>query len=1089
MAQPLPSSATVTATSPAPSMAPCPLATASIASLPFELARDIARLLHPINLAALIRTSRSVRRVFRPADSEIQFAEEHLFTQLPWLRAIVEQDERRRREEDGDSEEASSDEEEEEEYDLFDRYGYGYDDNDDEEEEEDAFDRQKRRAYEKLGRVIPFRQLPLCYAWAVIKMDNFGPDGFSTISAGTFVIKVSRRTSGRPKRPTEYLRVWLERLLLAGIRKLELGFGKRLILWKGDRYISKEASERMLQFAAFVDSAEAARCITETEKTSFQRLPRGMRSLSGHDKENDILPEIKCNQFDLETFFATTSIPRFAYEACTLGAVSVLRFLLDTYPTSFVDLADYRNDDDETYLQRAFKNNRKDVFKLLLDYMKRPPYAGEPIPGEPAPVNGNRELAFLAEATKNHNKAMVQLLLELGADPNFFIEPEPNASLLDDVLQMFTDVVLGQYDHSEKRLERFDLALNVACLCDDVDLIELLIANGADPLARGLEGRTALMACQTAETASALLKAVALHVPHAMQDVVVARCAKKNTALHHAIVWRDYLGNGVPELVRVHLKAIEKCYGDDGGRAMKWAMFATGGSWKETPLNKACRDDVDDDIRTLVFGAMFDGADPATFDDMRQVLMIADKGGCTPVHKAARNGHEPILRKMLDVMAAVDDGMFETVMEMKVGDDGRKPLHMAARNGCVSCVRLLLEYGADPESRDAWNLTPLMTGERYLSSHVTRESLREAIRTASQNGKSGDRLDEQRPEPAPTQRCHRHRHLHLPRAVQYRIHIVWIMDPQDLAALIRASRPSDMELQFAAYHLLARLPWLRDFDELRRRMENGSGSAKDARFYYDNKSDIYHQLRHEVPFNQLPLCYAWAVLYMDNFEYEGFNAISDQLFHRMLLAGIRKLLLGIDFMLISWEGEEYSCKVAYENTLRLAAFLDSVESARLIAEIERANVEPLPPVQDHGQANETRITCNAETFFSTQCISRFAHMACTVNAMSVLRFLLDTYPASFVDLSEYRNHSDETYLQRTFKNNHQDVFKVLLDYMKRPPYGGEPIPGQPAPVNGHSDYPFLAAATSGGELDKVQLLLDLGADPNFFAPEPDAHQS
>ncbi|KAJ3101201.1 hypothetical protein HDU96_010090 [Phlyctochytrium bullatum] len=706
-----PSEAITATTATVHTQPPTAATTASIASLPLELARDIARLLHPITLAALIRTSRSVRRVFRPADSEIQFAEEHLEARYPWLRTVVEHDACRPRRKD---------------LGFMKRLSEAYD--------MDLFDEQKQEAYEQLGKEVPFRQLPLCYALAVIKMDNFGPDAFHAISEGSLAKKIRQtsRSQERVESVDESLMAWLERLLLVGIRKVELGFGTRLIRWKGDKYTCKEACERVLQFTAFVDSVEAARCITEMERTSFQTLPRGRPS--GQNKENDLLPEIKCNQFDLETFFTATSIPRFAYEACTLGAVSVLRFLLDTYPTSFVDLADYRNESDETYLQRAFKNNRQDVFKLLLDYMKRPPYGGEPTPGQPAPMDGNRDLPFLAAATESYNNAMVKFLLELGADPNFFVEPESSSHPTDPQLKS-NGLRLAPHSKLKQRFDKFNPALHVACDTNRLELIKLLVAYGADPLVRGIGGYTALMACQTTTAVSALLEAVECHRPHAMHDLLVARCSKNNTVLHCAIEDKQYY-----KLVRVLLKAIEKISGKDGGRALKKEFFTTTGSQKETALLKACW--ADDPIRTLVFDTMFGGTDPDTFNEMRKVLLVANNYGYTPVHAAAYNGSESMLCKMLDVMSAVDDGMFDTVMKMKGGEDGRNPLHWAVRCGHLSCVRLLLERGADPEAKDASNVTPLRIAERHLKFHVGQKKLIETIQNALQKGNSGDRLDE-----------------------------------------------------------------------------------------------------------------------------------------------------------------------------------------------------------------------------------------------------------------------------------------------------------------------------------------------------------
>ncbi|KAJ3101199.1 hypothetical protein HDU96_010088 [Phlyctochytrium bullatum] len=219
------------------------------------------------------------------------------------------------------------------------------------------------------------------------------------------------------------------------------------------------------------------------------------------------------------------------------------------------------------------------------------------------------------------------------------------------------------------------------------------------PTCAGPAEYTALMACQPSEAASALLEAVERHVPHVMHDLLVAQCCWKNTALHWAI---DDIEEKDRKLFGVLLKAIEKI---EGGQAIKMAMLAARGSMNETVLCKACK--AGDRIAMVVLGAMFDGAHPRTFEDMRKVLLIVDDEGFTPVHAAAKFGHEEALRKLFEVMLAVDDGMCKKVLEMKGGNEAFRrtplqgtPLHFVAWNGSFSCVWMLLEHGADPEARD-----------------------------------------------------------------------------------------------------------------------------------------------------------------------------------------------------------------------------------------------------------------------------------------------------------------------------------------------------------------------------------------------------
>ncbi|KAJ3097634.1 hypothetical protein HDU96_000306 [Phlyctochytrium bullatum] len=237
-------------------------------------------------------------------------------------------------------------------------------------------------------------------------------------------------------------------------------------------------------------------------------------------------------------------------------------------------------------------------------------------------------------------------------------------------------------------------------------------------------GFTALTVCRNAKMAEVLLEAVEQHAPNSISDLLSARSHEGNNAMHWAFE------EGVDELLNVLLAAIKKVNGD-GVLALKKALFVARGRDKDTVLLKVCKSD--DDKCMLVLGAMFDGADPDAFNEMRKVLLLRDIDGCTAVHLAGTCGFETSLRKMLEVLTAVKDGTCEKALGVKDRNGKRTPLHGAAEKGTLSCVQMLLEYGAELGEKDERRDTPLMMAEREKHLEVARV-LRE-VRSAGASAK------------------------------------------------------------------------------------------------------------------------------------------------------------------------------------------------------------------------------------------------------------------------------------------------------------------------------------------------------------------
>lgn len=79
-----------------------------------------------------------------------------------------------------------------------------------------------------------------------------------------------------------------------------------------------------------------------------------------------------------------------------------------------------------------------------------------------------------------------------------------------------------------------------------------------------------------------------------------------------------------------------------------------------------------------------------------------NKAGWTPLHYAATGGHVRVIAFLLGAQAEIDAG----------ASNGTTPLMMAAMYGNAASVKLLLESGADPEIRNAQQLSALDFAQR-----------------------------------------------------------------------------------------------------------------------------------------------------------------------------------------------------------------------------------------------------------------------------------------------------------------------------------------------------------------------------------------
>ncbi|CAB3750699.1 ankyrin repeat domain-containing protein [Paraburkholderia humisilvae] len=100
--------------------------------------------------------------------------------------------------------------------------------------------------------------------------------------------------------------------------------------------------------------------------------------------------------------------------------------------------------------------------------------------------------------------------------------------------------------------------------------------------------------------------------------------------------------------------------------------------------------------------------------DVPLVNLLISKGaevnrkGWTPLHYAATNGHDDVIKVLLDHSAYIDAG----------SPNGTTPLMMAARGGHLSTVKLLLDSGADLNVKNQLGLTALDFAKQYKEPDV-----------------------------------------------------------------------------------------------------------------------------------------------------------------------------------------------------------------------------------------------------------------------------------------------------------------------------------------------------------------------------------
>ena len=106
---------------------------------------------------------------------------------------------------------------------------------------------------------------------------------------------------------------------------------------------------------------------------------------------------------------------------------------------------------------------------------------------------------------------------------------------------------------------------------------------------------------------------------------------------------------------------------------------------------------------------------------------VESRGHCgqTPLHRAAIEGHAPVITELIKAGADVN----------ATDNDGWAPLHYAVHFGDEDCVALLLAHGADVHKADDVGMTPMRVAvqSQAQEDHRDAETSRRLIVTTTQN--------------------------------------------------------------------------------------------------------------------------------------------------------------------------------------------------------------------------------------------------------------------------------------------------------------------------------------------------------------------
>ena len=326
----------------------------------------------------------------------------------------------------------------------------------------------------------------------------------------------------------------------------------------------------------------------------------------------------------------------------------------------------------------------------------------------------NKDRAMIWAARWGH-AATVKLLLEAGSPPDADLDPHGVTPVMEAARYAHNDVIRLLLDAGADIARRDDTqetALHVAALTDDLELIEMLLAAGADPNAREeIFNETPLhVAALWSEPASiAALAEGGADVEAQARDAetplfIAAKSGNGRNVVAMLAAGADPDARNAAGETPI-LAAIAQ-FTDQPGRGLAVAALAE----LTTDLDRALVAALDEGFAPVALRLIERGADVNAVDDYGRSALAAstqergltyfqflithgadvDRFGAETLLQAASTGHTLIARALLEHGIGVD------VRNAR----GATPLLLAVMNAHVEAVKLLLDAGADPSAAD-----------------------------------------------------------------------------------------------------------------------------------------------------------------------------------------------------------------------------------------------------------------------------------------------------------------------------------------------------------------------------------------------------